>query len=185
MGGLAVACVAIGLAPAVFWPSVARAVGAWEPAWSGTQPAAPLGSIGTFHVALATLCAAAAWGLWRMVRKQGLGRSLTWDCGFAAPSARMQYTAGSFAGTLTEWFAWILAPVKHGHSPEEIFPKKSAWEEHTPDTVLERVVQPASGAVMRLAMAARHVQHGTVQAYLLYLLVGLAALTAMVLAGGK
>ena len=184
MAGLAVACVAIGLAPAVFWPSVARAVGAWEPAWAGMQPAAPLASIGTFHIALAVLCALAAWGLWRLVRKHGPGRALTWDCGFAAPSARMQYTAGSFAGTLTEWFAWILIPVKHGLMPEEIFPKKAAWGEHTPETVLEHVVEPASGVVLRLAMIARRVQHGTVQAYLLYLLIGLAALTALALAGG-
>ena len=185
MGGLAVVCVVIGLAPTVFWPSVARAVGAWQPAWSGMRAAAPLGSIGAFHIALASLCAAAAWGLWRLVRKHGLGRSLTWDCGLAAPSARMQYTAGSFAGTLTEWFAWILIPVRHGHALEEIFPKKAAWGEHTPETVLERVVQPASGVVMRLAMAARRVQQGTVQAYLLYLLIGLAALAALVLVGGK
>jgi hydrogenase-4 component B len=185
MSGLAVACVAIGLAPTVFWPSVAKAVGTWEPAWAGTQPAAPLGSIGTFQIALATLCAFAAWGLWRLVRRQGFGRALTWDCGFAAPSARMQYTAGSFAGTLTEWFAWILVPAKHGHTPEEIFPKKAAWGEHTPETVLERIVLPASAVVMRLALAARRVQHGTVQAYLLYLLIGLAALAALALTGGQ
>ena len=95
----------------------------------------------------------------------------------------MQYTAGSFAGTLTGWFAWILVPVKHGHAPEELFPTKAAWGEHTPETVLERVVQPASGVVMRLAMVARRVQQGTVQAYLLYLLIGLAALAALALAG--
>jgi len=185
MGGLAAACVAIGLAPAVFWPSIARAVGAWQPEWSGMPSSAPLGSLGNFHIALAALCTAAAWGLWRMARSQGLVRSLTWDCAFATPSARMQYTAGSFAGILTEWFAWILIPMRHGHLPEKLFPKIAAWEEHTPETVLERVVQPASGSVMRLAMAARRVQHGTVQAYLLYLLIGLAALTALVLAGGE
>ena len=97
----------------------------------------------------------------------------------------MQYTAGSFAGILTEWFAWILKPVSQGAAPEKIFPEACAWREHTPETVLARVVQPASSAVMQLAMAARSVQQGTVQAYILYLLIGLAALTALVLAGGK
>ena len=184
MGGLAAACVAIGLAPAFFWPSVARAVGAWQPAWSGTRPAAPLGGIGNFHIVLAVLGAAAAWGLWRLVRRREMVRSLTWDCGFAAPSARMQYTAGSFAGILTGWFAWILMPVRHGSLPEGLFPKMACREEHTPETVLERVVQPAGGAIMRLALAARRVQHGTVQAYLLYLLIGVAALAALALAGG-
>jgi hydrogenase-4 component B len=120
-----------------------------------------------------------------MAQQRGFVRALTWDCAFAAPSARMQYTAGSFAGTLTEWFAWIMRPVKHGHPPQRLFPKEASWHEHTPEPVLEKIVVPAGGGVMRLAMAARHVQHGTVQAYLLYLLIGLAALSALALIGGN
>lgn len=185
MVALAAACVCIGLAPALFWPSIARAVGAWQPLWHGTQSPAPLEIIGLSNTVLAGFCLLAIWILWQWARKQGLVRAATWDCAFATPSARMQYTAGSFAGILTEWFAWILRPAKHGHTPEKLFPGKTTWEEHTPETVLEQVVQPASGVVMRLAMAARRVQHGTVQAYLLYLLIGLSALTALALAGGN
>ena len=185
MIALAAACVGIGLAPAFFWPSIARAVGAWQPAWAGTHTPAPLGILGLSNTVLATLCLLAAWGLWRLAKRQGMVRALTWDCAFAAPSARMQYTAGSFAGILTEWFAWILRPVRHGHLTERLFPKEAVWEEHTPETVLEHVVQPAGGVVMQLAMAARRVQHGTVQAYLLYVLIGLAVLAALALAGGR
>jgi len=185
MGVLAAACVAIGLAPAFFWPAIDRAVGAWEPSWSGTQMPVPLNTLGSFHIVLASLCALAAWGLWRRARRQGVVRALTWDCAFAAPSARMQYTAGSFAGTLTEWFEWIMRPVKHCDPPVLIFPKAASWDEHTPETVLEKIVVPASGGVMSLASAARRVQHGTVQAYLLYLLIGLSALTALVLTAGS
>lgn len=185
MGVLAAACVAIGLAPAFFWPAIARAAGAWQPAWSGTLMPVPLNTLGSVHIALASLCILAAWGLWRAAHRRGVVRALTWDCAFAAPSPRMQYTAGSFAGTLTEWFAWIMRPVRHGHPPDGLFPKEASRSEHTPETVLEQIVLPASGGVMRLAMAARHVQHGTAQAYLLYLLIGLAALTAMALSGGN
>ncbi len=183
MGFLAAACVAIGLAPAFFWPAIARAVGVWEPAWSGTIMPVPLHTLGKVHIALASLCALGAWGLWRTSQKRRLVRALTWDCGFASPSARMQYTAGSFAGTLTEWFAWILRPAQHAHLPEMLFPTAASRDEHTPETVLEKIVLPAGRVVMRLAMAARKVQHGTVQTYLLYLLIGLAALTALALAG--
>ena len=35
MLALAGACVAIGLAPVVFWPAVARAASAWNPVWAG------------------------------------------------------------------------------------------------------------------------------------------------------
>ena len=39
LGGL---CVAIGLAPLVFWAAIARAAGAWNAAWAGTDSPAPL-----------------------------------------------------------------------------------------------------------------------------------------------
>jgi hydrogenase-4 component B len=95
----------------------------------------------------------------------------------------MQYTAGSFAGIITEWFAWILRPVRHEHRPTEILPVSANFAEHTPETVLEYAVEPAGGVVMQLSMAARRLQHGRVQAYLLYVLIGLAALAVVVLLG--
>ena len=181
---LAGACVAIGLAPFLFWSSVAQAVGAWRPAWAGAETPAPLNTIGHFHMALALLSVVAAWWLWRLAQRHGSARAVTWDCGYAAPSARMQYTAGSFARIITEWFAWILRPERHGHRPQDLFPSEAAFEEHTPETVLERFVEPAGGAVVQLAMAARRFQRGRVQSYLLYLLIGLAALAGLVLVGG-
>ncbi len=96
----------------------------------------------------------------------------------------MQYTAGSFAGIITEWFAWILRPERHEHRPEVSFPLDASWVEHTPETVLDQVVEPAGGVVMRLSLAARSLQHGRVQSYLFYLLIGLVALAILVLLGG-
>ena len=69
---LAAACVAIGLAPVVFWPAVARAVGAWHPVWAGLETPAPLVALGWVHVALAVLAAAAGWWLWRRAQRQRL-----------------------------------------------------------------------------------------------------------------
>ena len=69
---------------------------------------------------------------------------MTWDCGYAAPTARMQYTAGSFAGIITEWFAVDSAP-RAARAPRRTgcFPRRAARSEHTPETVLERVIEPA------------------------------------------
>jgi hydrogenase-4 component B len=50
--------------------------------------------------------------------------------------------------------------------------------------VLEQVVAPAAGGVMRISFAVRRLQHGRLQAYIFYLLVGLAALTVLALMGG-
>ena len=96
----------------------------------------------------------------------------------------MQYTAGSFAAIITEWFAWILRPVRHEHRPEVTFPASASFAAHTPETVLEHVVAPVGDVVMRLSRAARSLQHGRLQSYLLYLLIGLAALAVLVLFGG-
>jgi hydrogenase-4 component B len=180
---LAVACVIIGLAPVVFWPAVLRAVDVWNPVWVGAETSVALSSLGLVHVALATVAALAAVWFWRQVQRGNLTRTLTWDCGYALPTARMQYTAGSFAGIITEWFAWILRPVRHEHRPLETLPPRASFAEHTPETVLEYAVEPAGGLVMQLSTAARRLQHGRVQAYLLYLLIGLAALAVVVLIG--
>jgi hydrogenase-4 component B len=96
----------------------------------------------------------------------------------------MQYTAGSFAGIITGWFGWILRPARHTHAPEGPFPVHASHAEHTPETVLERLVQPAAAVVMALAAAVRRLQHGRLQWYLLYLALGLVALAVIVLAGG-
>jgi len=179
---LAGACVATGLAPVLFWPAVARAVHAWNPAWTVTVVPAPLVALAIAQIALAAVATVAAGWLWRRVGQTGRGP--TWDCGYGAPTPRMQYTAGSFAGIITEWFAWILRPVRHEHRPVEAFPAAASFAEHTPETVLEHVVEPAGGMVMQLSQVARRLQHGRLQSYLLYLVIGLAALAALVLMGG-
>jgi hydrogenase-4 component B len=96
----------------------------------------------------------------------------------------MQYTAGSFAGIITEWFAWILRPRFHAHPPRGLFPAHASFEEHTPETVLEDVVEPAGSVVMRLSSAVRRLQHGRMSAYILYLLLGVAGLALLAVLGG-
>jgi hydrogenase-4 component B len=181
---LGAACVAIGLAPVVFWPAVVRAVEVWNPVWVGAATPVGLSQLGLFHAALAVLALVAALWLWRRVRRGSSTRALTWDCGYALPTPRMQYTAGSFAGIITEWFEWILRPVRHEHRPEVTFPASASFTTHTPETVLEYVVAPVGDVVMRVSRMARSLQHGRLQSYLLYLLIGLAALAVLVLFGG-
>jgi hydrogenase-4 component B len=180
---LAAACVAIGLAPVLFWPALARAAAEWNPAWSGLAQPVSLPTLGSANIALALTAVFAVALLWHRTRHNGLRRALTWDCGYAAPTARMQYTAGSFAATIVEWFAWILRPERHELRAEAVFPERASFAEHTPETVLAHVVEPAGGVVMQLAYAARRLQHGRLQSYLLYLVVGVAALAALVMIG--
>ncbi len=177
-------CVAIGLAPAFFWPAIAHACAVWQPAWSDSVAPAPLLTLGSFHLALAAVATLAAVALWHRVKHNGLARAGTWDCGYAAPTPRMQYTAGSFAGIITGWFAWILRPHTHSQTPRDVFPTRSGYQEHTPETVLEYLVEPVAAVVMRVSQAVRRLQHGRLQAYILYLVIGVAALIVIVLLGG-
>jgi hydrogenase-4 component B len=176
---LALACVVIGLAPALIWPAVTAAASAWHPGLQIIDVPAPLAALGTFNLVLTAAGLLLCVLLWSRVKKNGLSRALTWDCGYAAPTARMQYTAGSFAATITSWFGWILRPRGHVERPTGVYPHAASFEEHTPETVLEDVVEPVAHQVMRAASAARRLQHGRLQAYFLYMLAGLVLLTAL------
>jgi len=184
MLALGAACVAIGLAPLFFWPAVARATEVWGPARADAGCPASLGILGAANVAIAAVALLGAAALWRRVRRNGLRRAVTWDCGYAAPTARMQYTAGSFAATITEWFEWILCRERTARPPEGLFPRSAGRREHTPETVLDRMVRPAAAGVMAVSAAARRLQHGRLQAYILYVVLALAALGLLAAAGG-
>lgn len=180
---LAAACVLTGLAPVALVPLLERAMETWRPEW-GTGVAAPLATLGSANAIVALLAVAGAGWLWRRSRRGGVERATTWDCGYVAPTARMQYTAGSFAGIVTEWFEWILRPVRHERRPVETLPASAEWASHTPETVLERAVEPASRRLVSWSLAVRRLQHGHVQSYLFYLVAGVLALAGLVIWGG-
>jgi hydrogenase-4 component B len=177
--------VVIGLAPLLFWPLVARAVGAWNPAWAGLAAPGSMRPLGLAQLALAVLALAGVAGLWRRAQANGLRRALTWDCGYAAPAARMQYTGGSFGGIAAGWFAWILRPERRQRRPRGPFPAAASRVERVPETVLEQVIFPVGSVVMQASTAVRRLQHGRLQFYVLYIVVGLAALGVLVLIGGR
>ncbi|MFI5357957.1 MAG: proton-conducting transporter membrane subunit, partial [Opitutales bacterium] len=185
MVALALICAGLGLAPVVVWPAVVRAVGAWQPDWAAPVGPGPLPTLGLAQVILAAVIALAGAALWAKVRANGLRRGLTWDCGYAAPTTRMQYTGGSFSGIATRWFAWVLRPVVYLRRPRGLFPAGALRRESIPETVLERLIAPAADGVMRISTAVRRLQHGRLQAYILYLVAGLVALSSLVLMGGR
>jgi hydrogenase-4 component B len=181
MLGLAAACGGIGLGAVGLWPVLARVAAAWNPAWAVGPAPRELGVLTVAHGLLALAVLGGGVLVWRRTRTVGQRRAVTWDCGYAAPSPRMQYTAASFAGMLTEWFAWILHPHRHLERPEAVLPARACWETHTPETVLEEVVEPVSRGVLRLSTRIRRLQHGRVQAYLGYVLLGVLGLAVLVL----
>jgi len=181
---LASVCVAIGLSPIFFWPVIARAVESWRPAWVVVEAPVPLVTLGAVHVALAILALLAVAWLWRKAQANGLRRGLTWDCGYAAPSARMQYVSASFAGIVSGWFRSVLLPERKVRRPRGHFPAEAIRLERVPETVLERIIGPVSVVVMQVSTAVRRLQHGRLQFYILYVVAGLIALGVLVIVGG-
>jgi hydrogenase-4 component B len=174
---LAAACLFIGLAA----PLVASVLDAAVLAWTGDGTAvtldrvAPLVWVSAASAAL-LLAIAIAWA-WIAARTRAARRDVgTWDCGYAAPSARMQYSASSFAQMLVALLGWALRPTVHAPRLEGPFPGAAAFESRVPDTVLERVVAPSFERIGRVAAWLRPIQRGSVHLYLVYILATLLAL---------
>jgi hydrogenase-4 component B len=176
MGLLAAACCAIGLLPRAAG-NVSR--GAAQALLAGVQPpfdaALPeLATVTFLLLALLGSCGAAA-----LLLSSRRAVTFTWDCGYAAPTARMQYTASSFAQVLGRLFRRVLFPEVHRPAIESLFPSTGTrFESHVPDPVLDRVLLPSIERSQRALRLARAIQAGHVQMYLVYIVVTLVALLA-------
>ncbi len=133
------------------------------------------GSLG-WVAALGGLVLLAGLGLGHALSRRPSQPGMTWDCGYSRPTARMQYTAASFAGPLLEMFSFVLKPRHHGSPLEGHFPAPVGHHGEVCDPFTQRLYEPISRSLMRLALRVRVFQHGEVQLYLLYILITLVAL---------
>ncbi|NCD25956.1 MAG: NADH-quinone oxidoreductase subunit H [Deltaproteobacteria bacterium] len=173
----------IGLFPTLVLAPIGNAASAWSGNWTEI-PAMPVADLGQFHLVLFAVLIALAAAFMSKVRLQGLRFGPTWDCGYAAPTARMQYSGGSFAGIATEWFAWILRPSRLVRRVRGHFPEQALALERIPETVLEKAIQPVSTGVVWLADGAKKMQHGRLHIYILYVFAGVMILGALAFWGG-
>jgi NADH:ubiquinone oxidoreductase subunit 5 (subunit L)/multisubunit Na+/H+ antiporter MnhA subunit len=174
MAALALACVAIGVAPQLAVPSLEAALHSSDPALAARLgDVAPFGAISLAAVILlAALGAMATWVARRRVRPTL--RPVTWDCGYAVPSVRMQVTASSFADGLVGLFRWALWPEadvpRLARSP---FPGPARLHTELPDPVLDRLTLPVARRLAEASLWFHWVQRGRVHSYVLYVLVAL------------
>lgn len=103
-------------------------------------------------------------------------QAVTWDCGYAAPKPRMQYTASSFTRPLTILFRLFLQPRDDIQPPQGLFPKHASLRTNTPDLFRRSVYEPLFFGIAWLASKLRWLQEGRIQVYVLYI-----ALTILVL----
>jgi hydrogenase-4 component B len=182
MAALALCCAAIGIAPQLVLPALGAALHGLDPALS--QPAEALAveaPVGFVTSAAAILLAAGA-AIAALVCRRPARRGPTWDCGYAVPSARMQYTASSFADGLVGLFRWALWTQRHATSVAGTFPGPARLATHLPDPILDRMIVPAAGWVARASQWLRWVQRGHLHSYVLYILI--TVIVALLVASG-
>jgi hydrogenase-4 component B len=179
MAVLAILCGFIGIGSLLVAPALDRAAATWAPEMAHSlAPVASLAPLTTVTflcvVLMAALCAVGGWLGARTRRAPStIG---TWDCGYVAPTARMQYTSSSFAQMLVRMFAWALRPRTHSPSPRGLFPHSEAFHSHVRDTVLDDLILPVGRTTARGLRWFRWMQRGSVNAYLIYILTTLVCL---------
>ncbi|MCE5278100.1 MAG: proton-conducting transporter membrane subunit [Planctomycetaceae bacterium] len=116
----------------------------------------------------------------RVLKGRSVAKGVTWDCGYAAPDARMQYTASSFAMPLVAMFRALLGTKDTIERPQGLLPQSASAQTRTEDPFMRRAFRPAFMAVGWLGGRLKWVQQGRNQLYVLYV-----ALTVLVLLAWK
>jgi hydrogenase-4 component B len=174
MAVLALCCVAIGAAAPWVVQSLAGVVGAvtrLSPPQVHAALAPVTASLTATIAVFAVLAgiAATAWIVraWRLA-DAGNRRAPVWGCGFQHPTARMQYTASSFAQPLVTQF-WLLIRNREAlAAPTGYFPASSSYESDSGDPFLGMLFAPTFRWFGRLVGRMNVVQHGHIHVYVLY-----------------
>jgi formate hydrogenlyase subunit 3/multisubunit Na+/H+ antiporter MnhD subunit len=186
MGLVALACLGLALAPAMLGPALAGAVGATMPAprdvMGGEVTLRLSGIASTLSPALiaaALLAAVVATAVVaRLIRVRVTRRRAValWDCGDGPLTARMQYTATSFAEPLQRVFDDVLAPQIDvdvtPYAETRYLVERVAYQRRVPDRIEYRLYQPVIAAGRRLGRLGPLLANGSVHRYLGYGLLG-------------
>lgn len=178
---LALCCGLIGLVPILIAPLIQAAVTTWHPVVAVTgislTSSAPLGLLSLTGILLLTVILISLWLFIR--RTDSAPATETWGCGYLVPTSRMQYSASSFAEMLVGLFSGLLLPHQHQPTISGPFPKPDRFESHLPETVLERLYLPFMAWANRKLGVIRHLQHGHLHLYILYILFTLLVLLSL------
>jgi len=189
MAAAAAACAGLALLPALLLPAVGHAVaaadaGAADPAVRSAvslRLVGVAGSLSPLLLATALLAAAAAVLITvRLVARRAGRVAPLWDCGGGPLTARMEYTATSFAEPLQRVFDDVLRPeldvdVSH-HAESRYLVAAVEYRRRVPDPIEQRLYRPVLAAVAWWGSAGRRLAPGSVHRYLGYGFYGVTAL---------
>jgi formate hydrogenlyase subunit 3/multisubunit Na+/H+ antiporter MnhD subunit len=126
---------------------------------------------GVSFVAATLIAAWAGIGLLRrrLLARREVRQGVTWDCGFAEPTARMQYTGSGFTQPVTTLFGDLLRTRTEFRKSGGLFPREASLESRTPDVFLEGLFGAVFRGFKRTLLKLRWLQHGRLHLYVLYI----------------
>lgn len=109
-------------------------------------------------------------------RRQTMACGPTWGCGFIRPTARMQYTAASYARSILLFFKPLTIIRREFRPLGQLFPAASTYRSRSHDIIElfgERFIgRPLAWCAARL----RFIQHGNIQLYIAYIVLAVIVL---------
>jgi hydrogenase-4 component B len=168
MAVLGICCVSLGVFPAI-GVAATRVVAMRNAGVSGeaaTGALAPVAALGAWLPIVAGVLAVGFAGFWVWIKRRDIQPAATWGCGYTRPTARVQYTASSFAASIVGLFRWVLRPQAARVQLAEWFPKGSHFVSHVGDLVLDGCLAPVWSGIKRRVVDRRGVRQGNIQWYL-------------------
>lgn len=92
----------------------------------------------------------------------------TWDCGYQAPSSRMQYSASSYAAPFLSLFSPFFSVVSDTVKPQGYFPRAAKFKQIKRDIVEHFFIRRILGSIDGLFKRFNWIQSGDTQLYILY-----------------
>jgi hydrogenase-4 component B len=171
---LAGGCILIGIFPIITISVLDRAIACWGqntlPEMASLRSYVPMGWLTAIAIMLLIAVGSAGFWFFRSPATKAARAAGTWDCGYARPTRRMEYTGSSFSQMIVECLAWVLWPRAKAPKIDAVFSAPSNFSSDLPDVVLDRGVLPVCGSARGFFRRARVFQHGPIQVCLLYVL---------------
>jgi len=100
----------------------------------------------------------------------------TWDCGYAEPTARMEYTGTAFVQPVVDFFASLLHSVKKVRMDQKLFPERAEITVETEDAADRTVWKPLFHFFGKAADRIHRLQSGYLHLYVLIMVLALLAM---------
>ena len=165
MAVLGAGCLMLGFAPVLAVRPLAGVVAVIFPPAATVAPreSGLAGAAAISGLAVATIALLVVAGVVRAAlgSRRAPGRGLTWGCGYARPTSRMQYTGSSFGSPILAAFGSPVRP--------KIRRTETSFATEPEDRVVDRLLGPAWRRLKAAATTLRPLQQGRVTTYLQYI----------------